>query len=836
MKYNVKIWRQKWIRILAGLLLVGVVVRALPYGFPIRPTDIAQNQLALEFTDRNGLPLGTLLSQDQDHTAIVSLDQVSPRFIQAIIAAEDQRYFQHGALDLPAIARAVLEAVQAREIVSGASTITMQLARMLDNSPRTFSGKALEIWTSWRLFAGMNRQEILQAYVNRLPMGGNLYGVEAASRVYFGVPAADLTWAQASLLAALPNDPTDLNPYENWSGLKQRQRYVLEQMVEDRSITVEQMAQVLHEDIQLQPREQGILAAPHFLFWVSDQFSDPVLNSQPDSQPSKILQNSVIQTTLDRNLQDFAEGQVDHILMTLKGQNVHHAAVIVIDNHSREVLAYVGSPDYLDTENLGQNDGVQALRQPGSTLKPFLYELALEKRVIHPNTILPDVPTYYGIPDAKLYTPTDYSETFLGPVRVRIALANSLNIPAVKVLEKVGVPIFLERLHDLGFQHLTQSPEYYGLGLTLGSGEVNLWELAQAYGAIANQGELKPLKTWLNSPALLQQTVISSQTISQTTRQKSIQISSSKGDLEDSLNDAFNSRQIDSPATWQLITDILSDRHARATAFGVNSILNLPVPAAVKTGTSSDYRDTWTVGFTPDYTVATWVGNFDGTPMQKVSGVTGAAPLWSQIMLHLHQGKSPQPFTKPTKLVQLPICATTGLKPTETCSSGIVSEYFYPETLSQYQQNSTGFELTSEYHEWLSKQSAGDLHHFGMQSQVESSRIKNSQIKSSQIKIISPQKDDYFLTLPGQSVKLQFKVMTDSQEPIEWRLNHQKLAVESSANLFWEVPEGEWELQVQQGENRDLIQFQVRAAESKPYHRGFSVIQSADSLSEDPRE
>ncbi len=254
------------IKALLILLLILLGGRLLPYLAPICSTDLQQNQQAIEFVDRNGLPLGTVLTRGQEHTVAVPLKQVSPQFIQAILAAEDQRFYQHGALDERAIVRALLEAMQARRIVSGASTITMQLARMIEPIPRTSLGKLKEIWTSWRLSAGMSRNEILQSYINRLPMGGNIYGVEAAARIYFGIPASDLNVAQASLLAAIPNDPNRLNPYNRREALKRRQTYVLDRMVQDGYITRPQADRAYREEISFQPRQQGIVAAPHFLF------------------------------------------------------------------------------------------------------------------------------------------------------------------------------------------------------------------------------------------------------------------------------------------------------------------------------------------------------------------------------------------------------------------------------------------------------------------------------------------------------------------------------------------------------------------------------------------
>ncbi|MGL5060159.1 MAG: transglycosylase domain-containing protein, partial [Microcoleus sp.] len=384
------------LRLFLVLVLTCLIVRSLPYLAPIRAADIAQKQSAIEFSDRNRLPLGTILTRDRELTVTIPLDRVSPHFIRAIIAAEDKRFYQHGAVDVRAIVRSILEAAQAKRTVSGASTITMQLARMLKPAPRTLSHKVREIWLSWRIFAGMNRDEILESYINRLPMSGNIYGVEAASRTYFGIPAADLNLARASLLAAIPNDPNNLNPYSRWISLKKRQAYVLDRMVKDKYITRSEAERALTEEVLIVPVKEGIIAAPHFLFWLSDRL--------PKQHPSQI------RTTIDRSLQEFVEAQVQQVVSSLSPHNVHNAAALVINNHTGEILAYVGSPDYFDRDEIGRNDGVQALRQPGSTLKPFLYELALEKRAIRANTILADVPTYYAIPGAKLYSPTNYND------------------------------------------------------------------------------------------------------------------------------------------------------------------------------------------------------------------------------------------------------------------------------------------------------------------------------------------------------------------------------------------------------------------------------------------
>jgi penicillin-binding protein 1C len=460
-----------WKKLALALVLVCVLARSLPLLMPITIEDFALASEAVEFSDRHGFELGTLLSRDREHRVTVPLEKVSPLFQQAIISAEDRNFYDRGALDLGAIARAVFTSIRAGKIISGASTITMQLARMRDRSESNLIGKLQEIWTAWRIAAGMDKKQILQTYINYLPMGGNIYGVEAASRIYFGIGAQELSLNQASLLAALPNDPTALNPWQYLAELRQRQSYVLDRMVSDRYISEALAGLTKQENLALQPKRQEFTIAPHFLFWLGQQL--------PKNHGAKV------RTTLDRDLQEFVQAQVQQITSTL---GVNHGAALVIERSSNQVLAYVGSPDYFAVQ--GENDGVQALRQPGSTLKPFLYQLSIEQGSIRPNSILEDTAAHYAIPGAMLYSPTDFSGKFQGAVRSRVALANSLNIPAVRILERLGVNIFLNRLHELGFKDLNHTADYYGLGLTLGSGEVSLWQLARGYGAIANEGKL----------------------------------------------------------------------------------------------------------------------------------------------------------------------------------------------------------------------------------------------------------------------------------------------------------------------------------------------------------
>jgi penicillin-binding protein 1C len=712
---------------LVARAVVGVDVTALPHG---RGT--------VQFTDRTGAPLGSIAASDVADTAWVPLDRVAPVFRSAILAAEDARYYHHGAVDVAAMARAAYEYVVDGEARSGGSTIAMQLARSIRHSPSTLRGKLAQIVEAERIVLLSSPNAVLEAYLNRVPMGGDLYGVEAASRAYFGIPAADLDLAQAALLAAIPNDPSRLSPYDHWAALRERQRYVLDRMVADGTASPAQAALAQRERIEVLPPLAGPQAAQHVLCALF-----------PHVAPGRVQ----VRTTLDASLQRFVLAQVQAITDALVSRHVTDAAALVVDNRTGDVLAYVGSPDYYSDALLGRNDGVQALRQPGSSLKPFTYELALERGAIASTTILADVPTAYAIPGGRLYQPADYSTRFAGPVRVRYALANSLNVPAVRVLARVGVEAMLDRLHALGFTHLDKPAAYYGLGLTLGSGEVTLWELTHAYLTIARVGSAIPLRATLDEPAA-------------------------------------PPTQIGDSATWQLVTDMLADPHARAQSFGLNSILRLPFPAAVKTGTSSDYRDTWTVGFTRDYTVGVWVGNFDGSAMRGISGVTGAGPLWNRIMLHLYETHDAQPFDPPAGYLRVPICATTGQRPDPSCEA-VVMEWVHLQQLAS----------------WRRPASRG----------------------SGGVRILFPHDGDVFALNPAPDAlarsmqRLELRAAGGAR--VRWSVAGTTLAVDSEGHAFWPLRLGRWTISAASGTHRSTVTVHV-VVPPQGGSAGFSVVRA----------
>jgi penicillin-binding protein 1C len=722
---------------IAVALCLGVVI--LAYAAGVNVAALPHGHAAVAFTDRTGVALGTVYASDEEHAAWVPLHLVAPAFVAAIVAAEDARFYRHGAVDVASLARAAREYAVYGRVRSGGSTITMQVARSLWNTPSTLRGKLQQIVGAERILMRSSRDSVLETYVNRVPMGGNLYGVEAGARTYFGVSAGDLDLAQAALLAAIPNDPTRLSPYAHWRALRARQQYVLDRMVASGSLSQPQADAAAREQLHLLPQTSGLDAAQHFLFYLYRQTSGD---------------RTHVRTTIDPALQRFVQAQVAQIVSALGQRHVADAAALVVDNHTGEVLAYVGSPDYFSDEALGRNDGVQALRQPGSSLKPFTYDLALERGTARSTTILPDVPTTYAIPGGRLYQPADYSTRFSGPVRVRYALANSLNVPAVRVLSSLGVDTLLDRLHDLGFAHLDKPASYYGLGLTLGSGEVSLWELTHAYLTLARSGSAIPLRATLDAPAA-------------------------------------PSQQLGDAATWQLVTDMLADPHARAKSFGIHSVLELPFPAAVKTGTSSDFRDTWTVGFTRDYTVGVWAGNFDGSPMRGVSGVTGAGPLWNRIMLHLHESREPEAFPKPAGFVSVPICATTGHRPDARCTA-VVYEYIRPADLAAWRSAAKPM-LGSDYDLWLAQQ-------------------PNARIAG--LRIAFPRDGDVFVLNPSagendrQSQRLRLRALNDGK-PVRWNVGGTTLPRDADGSVFWPVQLGTWTIRAEDGKNSDRITIRV---------------------------
>lgn len=625
-----------------GLLFFGL----LPLGlllfvcWPLPPELLARGSaFSLQLFDRQGLPLRELRSAQDGRSLPLPGDQ-TPEWVQAaFIAAEDQRFGHHPGVDPLAVVRALGQNLRAGRVVSGASTLSQQLARRLKPHARSLGGKLYEAAWALRLTHQLSDEQLLLEYLNRVPLSASVVGVEAAAQTFFSRSAAQLSLGQAAMIAGMAASPARFDPYRRPEAARARMRWVLERMVEEGLIEAEQAQVALETPLDLD-RPERVFRAPHVTEWI--------VSSLKEWRLDDVVR---LETTLDAGLQAEVEALVRAELSGLKARQVGQAAVLVIDNASGAVLAYVGSADFLDEARGGQNDGVRARRQPGSALKPFAYGMALAEGMT-PATVISDVETSLSTPGGA-YAPRNYDRRVHGPVRLRAALANSYNIPAVKLAEKLSPERLLASLRRAGFDALDQTAEHYGVGLVLGNGDVTLWELTRAYRGLALGGRLEPLR-------ILQRAW------------------DGTGRLRSVPPERMPQTFLPEPAV-ALLTDILSDEQARAPAFGLDNALRLPFPVAVKTGTSHAHVDNWTVGFTRELTVGVWVGNFDGTPMKDVSGITGAGPLFKRVMTRAMQGRQPEPLVQRARFEALDICPLSGQRLTPACPS-ILHEVFLPGT------------------------------------------------------------------------------------------------------------------------------------------------------------
>ena len=571
-----------------------------------------------------------------------TIDRVAPRMLQATISAEDRRFLQHVGVDPVAVARALSNSSSQP---SGASTITQQLARRLyladDSSPLAVR-KAHEALIALQLEANRSKAEILQLYLNDVYYGRGAYGVEAAARVYFGIGAANLDLAHASYLAGLPQRPSEYDSVID-AAARARQTYVLGRMVDDGWITQPQADAAATERIEILQASLPPIAHQFVAFARAE-----LARMRPDLAA---INGLVIETTLDAGLQSESERLVRLRLETLRDRNATDAALVAIEPGTGRVVAWVGSATDGDPLHGGEIDMVRTPRQPGSALKPLLYAAAFEHGYTAATPLL-DVPASFAT-DEGPYTPQNFDRSFHGVVPLRVALASSLNVPAVRTLDAIGLDAMLEISHRFGLNTLN-SVERYGLSLTLGSGEVRLVDLTNAFAALGAQGMLA-------EPFAIERV-----------RDGSGRILFERAPIA--------AQRVLSAEHAYLVTDILSDPDARIPGFGGVTPFEVPFPAAVKTGTSTAFRDTWTIGYTPNIAIGVWVGNADGAPMLDLAGVEGAGPIWRDAMMAASLSRSMSPFVRPAGIVDATICAPTGLLPGPDCASP-TSEIFAAGTV-----------------------------------------------------------------------------------------------------------------------------------------------------------
>jgi penicillin-binding protein 1C len=613
---------RRWVRGVGGLAAAGLVVGVSVFiAMPVPQALLGYRPVAsVKVLDRHGTLLRELHSTADGRSTPLGAKDISSSVRSAFLAAEDHRFFGHLGVSWSAIARALGQNLVAGRVVQGGSTITQQLARTLIPRPRTLWGKAQEALWAMRLEAHLSKEEILTQYLNRVSFGNNTFGLEAAAQLYFGKKAEYLSLGQAAMLASIPRGPTAYDPFRHPTRLSARRAWVLDRMGKTQLESAEAISLARLEPVDL-TAFSAVFRAPHFVDYVVAH-----------TEQWGLGQAAVIRTSLDLALQGAVEEQVAEEIDRLADRRVGSAAAVVVDNATGEVLAYAGSADFFKANAQGQNDGVQMRRQPGSALKPFIYAEAF-RRGYTPATVIADLESAFGAPKGA-YSPKNYDRRLHGPVRAREALASSYNVPAVRIADDIGLGQALGVLRNAGFESLSAGAEHYGLGLALGNGEVSLWEAARAYAGLARGGVVRPL-----IPIL--------------------QATTADG-VELALPRELKPRRFADARAVNLVTHILSDNAARAKAFGIDNALRLPFPTAAKTGTSKGYSDNWTVGFTHERTVAVWAGNFDGTPMVQVSGITGAGPVFRRVMTRAMREVTPAALVDRRGLDGASICPLSG--------------------------------------------------------------------------------------------------------------------------------------------------------------------------------
>jgi len=693
--------------------------------------------------DRRGEVLYEARSTSGTRGSLLRPDEVPAALRDATIAAEDVRFRRHIGVDPIAIVRAAWKDVRARRIVEGGSTITQQVADLLlrqqtGAASRGWWAKAREAVIALRLEHHLTKDEILARYLSLAPYGNQITGAARASEAYFGRAVSSLTVAEAAFIAALPQQPTRFNPWRRPDAARARQQRIITEMKTRGFITAEAAGAAIRERIVLE-HERGGTLAPHFV-------QRALAAADRDSGDRRIV------TTLDAELQRIVGGVIRANRESLDAHNAHNVAVAVLDNHTGDWLAWEGSGDYNDREHGGAIDGVTSPRQPGSALKPFTYAAAFE-RGVHPGRALADVPSHFPTAQAGiLYEPRNYDGLYRGPLLVRYALAGSENIPAVVLASEVGVPAVSRMLRQSGFSTLDNNAAFYGLGLTLGNAEVRLDEMVEAYAMLARGGMA-----------------------------------------------VRSSQRVISERSAFFLADILSDNEARAFIFGRGGSLEFPFTVAAKTGTSQAYRDNWAVGFTPDVTVGVWVGNFDRTPMRGSSGVTGAGPIFHEVMTAAVErfGRSRDPLAPvlapPANVRRQSICAMSGLAAGDACPTR-VEEWVPSETpggrCTWHHASDEGVITVwpDEYRAWASTQTRQPL---------AARRVSSPTITAAGLQIVNPLGGATYLYDPTlradfQTLKLRAR---GAAGDVVWEINGARFGTSAADRAIeWPLTRGEHQI------------------------------------------
>jgi penicillin-binding protein 1C len=708
--------------------------------------------------DRHGVPLYEARGADGTRSVTLTAAALPPMLVAATIAAEDRRFWSHYGVDPIAIARAAKTNLVERSVVEGGSTITQQVAKLLLNRQvpdrrRGVLAKINEAVIALRLEHRFTKQELLAMYLNIAGYGNQVSGVERASQVYFGVPAAMLTPAQAAFLAGLPQRPSAFNPYRRLASATARQRAVLKRMQAAGSLSAHEASVAREEQLQFTTGPSSPFLAPHFV--------EMVLANAGEARPERI------ETTIDAALQGDVTGIIQTHRESLQRHGAANVAVVVLHNATGEWLAWEGSGNYADQSHGGTINGPLVPRQPGSALKPFTYALAFEDGFT-PASVLPDVPSSFPTAEeGVVYTPRNYDGQFRGPLLARYALAGSENVPAVALASKLGVPRLLRFLSRAGLSSFDKTASYYGVGVTLGNAEVRLDELVGAYAAFARGGE------WIRPRYLASQA---------------------------------DTRRVVSSRTAFWITSILSDPGAREYAFGRGGSLELPFPVAVKTGTSQAYHDNWTVGYSRNVTVGVWVGNFDRAPLRNSSGVTGAAPIFHAVMLAAERRVTGSHAFNTSDIAiagadsqRREICALSGMAANRWCPTRRTEwtareQEPLPCSWHHYDEHGLTTIWPPEYRAWAAEHAApSELRPAPLRAAAQASDGRRSAPRDV-LQIVSPADGSTYLidpTLRREFQSLSLRAVATQRGQIAWTVNgHAIGAADADGKVDWPLERG----------------------------------------------
>ncbi len=600
-----RLWKFKSIRASVVIICLFILLDAL---FPLPKLK----SFSKEIHASDGTLLSAFLTQDDKWRLKTNLDEVSPELIHAIIEKEDSWFYWHPGINPVSVVRAFFDNVTTGKRKSGASTITMQVARLLEPKNRTYLNKFAEMFRAIQLEIKFSKKQILEIYLSLLPLGGNVEGIKSASYIYFNRPPKQLSLAQAVTLTVIPNDPNSLRPDKNNSALKGSRDHWIKNFIDENVFPKNDLKDALEEPVQHNRYAMPFLA-PHFSNFVNNQFA-----------------GDVIETNLNLKIQKTAENLLWNHVNRVRYKGISNGAVIIIDNKTHSVVGYCGSADFYDSESSGQVDGTIAIRSPGSTLKPALYAFAFDKGILTPGTMLHDIPT-----DFKGYSPENYDLKCYGNVSASFALVNSLNIPAVSLLQRIGKNEFVNLLENSGFSEIPSQKDRLGLSMILGGCGTTLQELVKLFSGFANEGEVESMKFLKNE-------------------------------------DDSESEKIFSKESSYLIAEILSSNF-RNDMFSLNDYSRL-TKFAWKTGTSYGKRDAWSIGFNADYTIGVWMGNFNGEGSPHLSGIESAAPLLFDLFDAIDEKSKGEWFEKPEKVIERGVCSESGMLPSKYCTN-IVKDY-----------------------------------------------------------------------------------------------------------------------------------------------------------------